>query len=53
METPEPLFDNFSQEYFNYIREKVRESPLSLTGNKFFPDYIEATKNAIDATNSI
>lgn len=47
---PQGTDDNFSDEYLQYIQEKVNQSPLKLTGNKFFSTYL-LDENRINASN--
>lgn len=44
METPAPLSDNFSSDYYHYVKLRVQESPLSLQGNRFFEDQKEVNE---------
>lgn len=36
--TPDSRSDNFSSDYFNYVKMRVAESPLTLSDNVFFSE---------------
>lgn len=38
MGTLEPALNNYSEDYQNYINQKILESPITLKDNPFFPD---------------
>lgn len=38
MVTPDHSSENFSPDYYNFVKLRVLESPLKLSNNPFFPE---------------